>query len=153
MPSFETTRRVAFTPRQMLDLVADVERYPEFFPLCEALAVRSRTEEGDRTLLVADMTVGYKAFREKIASRVTVDRSRMTVAADLVEGPFRHLENRWAFAEAPGGADVRFAISYEFKSMLLQMVVGAVFDQAFRRCVEAFEARARQVYGDKPGSA
>jgi coenzyme Q-binding protein COQ10 len=152
MPSFVTTRRVAFTPRQMLDLVADVESYPQFFPLCEALKVRSRQDDGDRTLLVADMTVGYKAFRETITSRVAIDRAGMTVAADLVDGPFRHLENRWAFADAPGGADVRFSIAYEFKSMLLQMVVGAVFDQAFRRCVEAFETRAREVYGEQAGT-
>lgn len=151
MPSFQTTRRVAFTPRQMLDLVADVERYPEFFPLCEALTVRSRREEGERTVLVAAMTVGYKAFRETITSRVTIDRATMTVAADLIDGPFTQLANRWAFAPAPDGSDVRFSIAYEFKSFLLQMVVGAVFDQAFRRCTSAFEARARQVYG-APGA-
>ena len=151
MPSFETTRRVAFTPRQMLDLVADVERYPEFFPLCEALTVRSRHDEGDRSVIVAAMTVGYKAIRETITSRVTVDRAALIVAADLVDGPFTHLANRWAFAPAPGGSDVRFSIAYEFKSFLLQMIVGAVFDQAFRRCTDAFEARARQVYGP-PGA-
>lgn len=152
MPRFETTHRVAFTPMQMLELVADVERYPEFFPLCEALVVRSREEKDGRTILVADMTVGYKAFRETIRSRVTVDREAMTVAADLVEGPFTELANRWAFAPAPGGADVRFGIAYEFKSFLLQMVVGAVFEQAFRRCTEAFEARARQIYGTAPAA-
>lgn len=147
MPRFETTRRVPFTPLQMLDLVADVEHYPEFFPLCEALTVASRSDEGPRTVLVADMTVGYKAIRETITSRVTVDRAAMTVAADLVRGPFTELTNRWAFTPAPGGCDVRFAIAYEFKSLLLQMVVGAVFEQAFRRCTDAFEARARHVYG------
>jgi coenzyme Q-binding protein COQ10 len=147
MPSFETTRRVGFTPRQMLDLVADVEKYPLFFPLCEALAVRSREMDGHRTIIVADMTVGYKAIRETITSRVTVDPGRMDVVADLVQGPFRELKNIWAFTPAPGGCDVRFFISYEFKSMMLQMLVGAVFDRAFRRCVEAFEERARVVYG------
>lgn len=148
MPSFETTQRVAFTSAQMLDLVADVERYPEFFPLCESLVVRSRSVDIEgRPQIVADMTIGYKAIRETITSRVTVDRQAMTVRADLVKGPFRQLENRWAFKEAPGGCDVKFAIAYEFNSFLLQMVVGAVFDQAFRRCTQAFEERARHIYG------
>jgi coenzyme Q-binding protein COQ10 len=147
MPSFETTRRVAFTPAQMFDLVADVESYPEFFPLCEALRVRSRAREGDLDVLIAEMEVGYKTIRETIVSRVTLDRPRLLVQADLVDGPFRQLENRWTIAEAPGGADVRFFIAYEFKSLLLQLLVGAVFDQAFRRCVEAFEGRAQEVYG------
>ena len=133
----------------MLDLVADVEQYPHFFPLCEALAVRSRAMEDGRDILIADMTVGYKAIRETITSRVTVDREHQAVRADLVEGPFSELVNRWSFREAPGGCDVTFYIAYEFKSFLLQMLVGALFDRAFSRCVEAFEARAHAVYGAK----
>lgn len=153
MPSFETTRRVAFTPRQMFDLVADVEKYPEFLPLCEDLTVRSRKRDGDCEIVLATMEVGYKAIRESFTSRVTIDPAKLTVRADLVEGPFRHLENRWSFAEAPGGSDVLFFISYEFSSFMLQMLVGAVFDQAVRRYTEAFEERARAVYrspGDLP---
>ena len=145
MPAFATTRRVAFTSRQMFDLVADVENYPKFFPLCEALRVKSRAPDGRS--LVAEMDVGYSAIRETITSRVTLDPASLTVAADLVKGPFRKLENRWRFTEAPGGCDVHFAIDYEFSSFMLQMVVGAVFEQAFRRCTEAFETRAREVYG------
>ncbi len=147
MPSFETTQRVGFTPRQMLDLVADVEKYPLFFPLCEAMSVRSRDTDQDCIILIADMTVGYSAIRETITSRVTVDPARLLVVADLVEGPFRVLQNRWTFTPAPGGCDVHFFITYEFKSLMLQMLVGAVFDRAYRRCTEAFEARARVVYG------
>lgn len=147
MPSFETTRRVAFTPRQMLDLVADIDKYPLFFPLCEALTVRSRTTEGERTVLLADMTVGYKAIRETITSRVDVDPTRLTVVADFVDGPFRRFHNRWRFVEVGGGCDVHFFIDYEFRSFMLQVLVGAVFDRAFRRCTEAFEERARVVYG------
>jgi coenzyme Q-binding protein COQ10 len=146
MPRFQTTRRVAFTPRQMLDLVADVERYPEFFPLCEALVVRSRTNDGERTILTADMTIGYAAIRETITSRVTVDPTRLSVVAELVQGPFSELVNRWSFTEAAGGCDVDFYIAYEFKSVLFQMLVGALFDRAFSRCVEAFEARAHTIY-------
>jgi len=150
MPSFETTRAVAFTPHQMFDLVADVERYPEFLPLCEGLRVFSRERRGDSEIVVAAMDVGYRAIRETFTSRVTLDRPGLLVSADLVEGPFRHLANRWSFAATPVGCDVRFRIDYEFKSFMLQMLVGAMFDQAFRRFTEAFEERARHVYGAGP---
>lgn len=153
MPGFETNRRVAFTSRQMFDLVADVEQYPKFFPLCEALRVKSREVQGDTQGLLAEMTVGYGAIRETIVSRVTLEPKQLRVAADLVEGPFKKLTNRWRFVDAPGGCDVHFAIDYEFKSFMLQMVVGAVFDQAFRRCTEAFETRAKEVYGNPAASA
>ena len=148
MPRIETTRRIPYTPAQMFDLVADVEQYPRFFPLCEALRVRSRERKGDKDVLLASMDIGYKAIRETITSRVTLDRRAMSVLVELVDGPFRHLENRWQFSEAPGGGtDVKFFLAYELKSLMLQLLVGGLFDQAFRRCVGAFEERARVVYG------
>ena len=150
MPSFRTTRRVPFTPRKMFDLVADVERYPEFLPMCEALVVRSRGRHGDKQVLIADMTVGYKAIRETFTSRATLDPASLAVIAESTRdsrGPFRRLENRWEFSAVPGGCDVDFFIAYEFKSIMMQMVVGALFERAFRRYTRAFEERAQAVYG------
>ena len=151
MPSFRTTRRVPFTPRQMFELVADVARYPQFLPLCEALLVRKRERVGDTEVLIADMTVGYKAVRETFTSRVVLEPAQLAVHAGSVaeqpSGPFRRLENRWSFAEAPGGCDVDFFVAYEFKSMTLQMLVGALFERAFRRYTRAFEERAQVIYG------
>ena len=147
MPAFDTTRRVPFTAEQMFALVADVERYPEFVPLCEGLRVRSRAHEGDAEVLVADMDVGYKAIRETFTSRVTLRPRVPAVAVEAIAGPFRHLENRWTFAPVGGRCDVGFFISYEIASFMLQMLAGAVIEQAFRRFAEAFEERARQVYG------
>jgi coenzyme Q-binding protein COQ10 len=155
MTSFRTTRRVPFTPRQMFDLVADVERYPEFLPLCEALTVLSRVREGEVDILTADMTAGYKAIRETFRSRVRLDAERMEVAAAGVPGamgPFSRLENRWQLREVPGGCEVDFFIAYELRSAMLQMLVGALFDRAFRRYTEAFEERARAVYGASAGT-
>ncbi len=148
MPSFETTRRVPHTPEQMFDLVADVEQYPRFFPLCEALRVKTRERRGEAEILVVSMDIGYRAIRETVTTRVTLERAKLAVRVDFIDGPFRVLENHWRFVSAPGGGtDVRFFITYEFKSLMLQMLVGALFDQAFRRCVGAFEARAMEVYG------
>jgi coenzyme Q-binding protein COQ10 len=155
MPSFRTTRRVPFTPAQMFDLVADVERYPEFLPLCEALVVKQRGREGDVDVLLADMTVGYKAIRETFSSRVTLDPARLEVIArdaDGASGPFRQLQNRWLFRAAPGGCEVDFSIAYEFKSMMLQTLMGALFERAFRRYTAAFEERARAIYGAGPAA-
>ena len=151
MPSFRTTRRVPFTTHQMFELVADVERYPEFVPLCQSLKVRQRTPKEDGTeIVVADMTVGYKAIRETFRSRVRLDRGRCEVSAAGVAGamgPFSQLENRWQLRDTPGGCEVDFYIAYELRSAMLQMLVGALFERAFRRYTEAFEERARQIYG------
>ncbi|MFZ4808685.1 MAG: type II toxin-antitoxin system RatA family toxin [Hyphomicrobiaceae bacterium] len=148
MPSFSTRRRVPFTPSQMFDLVADVEKYPRFLPLCEGLVIRSRGEKDGREVLVAAMTVGYKAIRETFTSRVALDPAGARVDVSYVDGPFRYLENGWKFvATSDGGCDVVFDISYEMKSKMFELLVGAVFERAFRKFAEAFEARALQVYG------
>ena len=155
MPSFSTTRRVPFTSRQMFDLVADVEQYPQFLPLCEGLSVKKREQAGGKAVLICEMTVGYRALRETFTSRVLLDPDVLQVHAGSVpeypSGPFRRVENRWSFADAPGGCDVQFYIAYEFKSLMMQMLVGSLFDRVFRRYTQAFEERAHTVYG-KPSA-
>lgn len=149
MPKFQDITTVPHSATQMFDLVADVERYPEFLPMCEALRVRERRERDDATMLVADMTVGYKMIRETFTSRVVLKPEQNTIDVSYLEGPFRYLDNRWRFEARPdGGCDVRFAIDYEFKSRTLGMVMGAMFDKAFRMFSEAFQKRAFDVYGD-----
>jgi coenzyme Q-binding protein COQ10 len=148
MPEFTTSRRVSHAPERMFDLVADVERYPEFVPFCERLTVRRRRNEDNSDVLVADMTIGYKLVRETFTSKVTLDRQALEIRADYLEGPFRSMENDWTFRRlADGGCEVRFYIAYEFKSRTLAMLMGAVFDRAFRRFIHAFETRADQIYG------
>ena len=147
MPSFRTTRQVRHSPREMFDLVADVERYPEFVPLCEDLRIRRRVQSGDGVeILVAEMSVGYKAISETFTTRVTLDGPRLGILVEYVEGPFSFLENRWTFRPDPAGCSVEFYITYEFKSFALRMLMGAMFDRAFRKFAEAFEARADVVY-------
>ncbi|WP_434713034.1 type II toxin-antitoxin system RatA family toxin [Rhizobium sp. YTUHZ045] len=147
MPQFETHRSVPHTPDQMFDLVADVERYPEFLPLCEALSVRSRKERDGKILLVADMTVGYKAIRETFTTQVLLNRAERVIEVKYIDGPFKYLENRWHFAETPaGGCTINFFIDYEFKSRILGALMGSMFDRAFRMFTEAFETRANRIY-------
>ena len=132
----------------MFDLVADVERYPEFVPLCTALRVKRRLRSDDDVeMLVADMTVAFKLIRETFTSRVTLDRPRLTIHVEYLDGPFSRLDNRWTFIpQGESACDVKFFISYEFRSRTLGMLMGAMFDAAFRRFADAFEKRADEVY-------
>ena len=148
MPSFKTTRKIRHSAQEMFDLVADIESYPQFLPLCVALKVRSRTEEGGVVTKVAAMTVGYKAIRETFTTRVACDPAARRIFVEYIDGPFRHLENRWSFREqAEAVCLVDFEIAYEFKSRALSLIMGGMFDTAFRKFSEAFERRADVVYG------
>jgi coenzyme Q-binding protein COQ10 len=148
MPSFRTTRRVKHSPEQMFDLVADVEKYPLFLPLCEGLRVRSRVPgESGRETLIADMSVGYKAIHETFTSKVTLERAALKIAVTYLDGPFRSLDNLWSFKPEGQGCVVEFLISYEFKNRMLGMLMGTMFDRAFRKFSGAFERRADAVYG------
>jgi coenzyme Q-binding protein COQ10 len=148
MASFRSTRRVNHSPADMFALVADVERYPEFLPLCEQLKVRRRSQSGEGIeVLVADMTVGYRAIHETFASRVTLDKAGFRILVEYIDGPFKYLENRWLFKQDNDGCNVEFYIDYEFKSRTLGFVMGAMFDRAFKKFSEAFENRADQIYG------
>lgn len=147
MPRFSTTRRVRHSPADMFALVADVEQYPQFLPLCEDLNVLRRTQSGEGgEIIIARMKVGYKAISETFTSRVTLDRPRLAILVEYVDGPFRHLENRWTFQPDGEGCVIEFYIDYEFRSRTLGLLMGSVFDKAFRKFAEAFEERADQVY-------
>jgi len=151
MPQFSSKRRVRHSAEKMFDLVADCERYPEFVPLCKALTIRQRTTKPDGTeVIVADMTVSFKLIREAFTTRVTLDRAAGKITVEYLQGPFSHLENRWTFeSRTDDSCDVGFFIAYEFKSRMLGMLMGTMFDAAFQRFATAFEKRADQVYGTK----
>jgi coenzyme Q-binding protein COQ10 len=151
MPRFTSKRVVRHAAANMFDLVADVERYPEFVPLCRDLKVRERRSGADGVeTIVADMTVSFKLVRETFRSRVTLDRANLQILVEYLQGPFSHMHNRWTFH--PTGAtscEIEFFIDYEFRSRTLGMLMGTMFDAAFRRFAAAFEARADEVYGRK----
>ena len=148
MPTFRSTRPVSHSAARMFDLVADVEHYPEFLPLCESLRVLRRSQSGEGVeTLVAAMGVGYKAIQESFTTRVTLDRPRLRILVEYVDGPFKYLENRWTFRPTERGCEVEFYINYEFRSRALGLLMGSVFDKAFRKFAEAFEQRADAVYG------
>ena len=137
----------------MFDLVADVERYPEFVPLCTRLKIDRRQQDlNGREVLFSNMSIGYRAIREDFLTRVTLDRPKHKILVEYVDGPFSHLENIWQFHAEGDAAVVRacrvdFFIDYEFRNRMLGGLMGSMFDSAFRKFADAFEARADKVYG------
>ncbi len=142
-------RVLPYTPEQMFDLVADVERYPEFLPWCLAARIRRREDP----VIVADLVIGFRMIRERFTSRVTLDRPGLRIDVAYTEGPFRFLRNQWIFHRVEGGCRIQFHVEFEFRSAVLQKLMGVVFNEAVRRMVAAFEGRARQLYGDPRGAA
>ena len=142
MPTHTEQRLLPYTPEQLFALVADIERYPEFLPWCVGARIREKKPD----LVVADLIIGFRMFRERFTSRVALDRPRR-IDVTYEEGPFKYLNNRWAFEPAPGGCRVDFFVDFEFKSRLLQHLIELLFHEAVRRMVGAFEHRAEQLYG------
>lgn len=142
MPTHAERRVVNFSPAQMYALVADVERYPEFLPWCAGLEITSR--KGN--VIEADMAIGFKALREKFSTRVTLTPQER-IEVEYLNGPFRYLNNHWVFHEHAKGCEVEFYIDFEFRSKMLQLLIGRLFNEAVRIMVRAFEVRARQLYG------
>ncbi len=144
MPTHAEQRVLPYRPDQLFDLVADIERYPEFLPWCVAARIRSR--QGQEIL--ADLVIGFKMIRERFTSRVKLDRAGRRIDVSYSEGPFKYLNNHWLFEEMPDGSTrIDFFVDFEFRSVMLQKIIGVLFNEAVRRMVAAFEARAKALYG------
>lgn len=149
MPRHTETKHLPYTPEQLFDLVADVARYDEFLPWVVAVRVRSSSQ----TETVADLVVGFNAFKERFTSRVQKERPGR-ICVDYIEGPLKFLHNEWKFDRAPdGGTDLCFSVDFAFKSRLFETLAGAMFDRALRRMTAAFEQRAAALYGMSKSSA
>lgn len=142
-----------YSAQQMYDLVADVERYPEFLPWNSAARIRSRSPisgEPDAEVIEADLVISFKVFRERFGSRVSLYPARMHIDTEYLDGPFTHLRSGWTFADRPeGGCKVDFFVDFEFRNAILRRVIGVVFTEAMHRIVRAFEERARKLYGQR----
>ncbi|MDZ4381510.1 MAG: type II toxin-antitoxin system RatA family toxin [Parvibaculum sp.] len=153
MTAHEKTRDVPYAAEDMFALVAAVERYPDFLPWCSGARIRRRETIGGTEVLLADLIVSYKVFREQFTSRVTLDPQAGLVDVGYVQGPFRYLHNKWQFEPLPeGGCRIHFFIDFEFRSATLQKMIGAVFARAFEKMMQAFIDRAGELYGGSRGS-
>lgn len=147
MPTHGEKRVMPYTADQMYDLVADVGRYPEFLPWNSAARVRRVVPlEDGRQLMEADLVISFKVFRERFTSRVTLDQAGRRIDTEYLDGPFKYLKSFWIFNDHPQGCEVDFFVDFEFKSPMLQKVIGLVFNEAMHRIVAAFEKRAAALY-------
>ncbi|MCP4328842.1 MAG: type II toxin-antitoxin system RatA family toxin [Alphaproteobacteria bacterium] len=142
MPTHAEKRMLPYTPEQMFDLVADVEKYPDFLPWCIGARIRKR----DGNIIHADLIIGFKMFRERYTSRITLNQPRR-IDVQYVQGPLKYLNNHWVFDPHPDGCQIDFFVDFEFRSRLLEKLIGTLFNEAFRRMVGAFERRAQVLYG------
>lgn len=149
MPTHSEKRKLPYTADQMYDLVADVGRYPDFLPWTAAARIRSRQQRPDGAeVMEADLVISFKVFRERFGSRVVLWPAERRIETEYLDGPFQHMKSDWRFRDLPeGGCEVEFHVDFEFKNAILRRVIGVVFDEAMRRVVRAFEARAQALYG------
>lgn len=142
MPTHAEQRVLPYSPDQLYRLVAEIDRYPEFLPWCLAVRIRKRSE----ALVVADLVIGFKMIRERFTSQVTLDPATRFIDVKYVEGPLRYLNNHWRFEEHPEGCLIDFFVDFEFRSRLMRKLMEPLFNEAVRRMVTAFEARAKDLY-------
>lgn len=148
MPTHAEKRTMPYTADQMYNLVGDIGSYPKFLPWCSAARIKQRVEREDASLIDADLVISFKLFREKFASRVTLFPANRKIDVAYLDGPFKYLNNHWHFTDNDDGTcEVDFFVDFEFKSKVLQAVIGVVFGEAMERIVRAFEARAAELYG------
>ena len=148
MPTHTEKRVLPYTAEQMYALVADVAKYPEFLPWNSAARIRSVTPQPDGTeVMEADLVISFKVFRERFTSRVVLDEAARRIDTEYLDGPFKYMKSYWQFRDVPEGVEVEFFTDFEFKNIVLQNLIGVVFNQAMQRIVGAFEARAKALYG------
>jgi coenzyme Q-binding protein COQ10 len=148
MPSHREKRKLPYSADQMYALVADVAKYPEFLPWCSAARIRSRVEEDSAEVMLADLVISFKVFRERFGSKVTLWDEDMKIDTEYLDGPFKFLKSTWEFrSNGEAGCEVEFNVDFEFKNKILQGAAGLFFNEAMQRVVRAFEARANELYG------
>ena len=150
MPTHAEKRNMPYSAEQMFGLIADVDKYPEFLPWCAAARIRTRKPlpQGDGEVVDADLVISFKVFRERFVSRVTLRPDARLIDVEYLDGPFRYLRNHWEFVpKGETACEVDFFVDFEFRSAILQKLIGLVFNEAMQRIVGAFERRAEALYG------
>ena len=152
MPTHAETRIVPYSAEEMYGLIADIASYPEFLPWCAAARIRGTRPlpEGDGEVVEADLVISFKVYRERFGSRVTLRPAARRIDVEYLDGPFRYLKNHWNFLpRGPEECEVDFFVDFEFRSAILQKLIGIVFHEAMLRIVRAFERRAAALYGSR----
>ena len=147
MPTHKENKFLSYSSQQMYNLVSDVGSYPEFLPWCAAARVNSIIDEGSDRVMSADLVISFKVFRERFCSEVRLSPKEYFIQTKYIDGPFKYMNSTWQFNDCPDGCTVTFFVDFEFKSIILQGLIGLVFHDSMQRIVRAFEARAGVLYG------
>jgi len=147
MPTHSETRILPYTAQEMYDLVADVAQYPNFLPWCAAARIKSVVPQGNTEVMEADLVVSFKVFRERFTSRVVLMPETYQIDTEYLDGPFRYMKSNWKFRDTEGGCEVSFFVDFAFRNVVLEKLIGVVFNEAMLRIVRAFEERAADLYG------
>lgn len=148
MPTHQEIKKLPFSAAQMYALVAEVEKYPQFLPWNAAARIRSREMQADHELMLADLVISFKVFREKFGSRVRLFEEDLKIETEYLDGPFKYMKSWWSFRDLDeGGCEIEFFVDFEFRNAILQSIIGVVFNEAMHRIVRAFEKRAADLYG------
>ncbi|MGA9410406.1 MAG: type II toxin-antitoxin system RatA family toxin [Roseobacter sp.] len=147
MPTHSETRILPYTAQEMYDLVADVAQYPNFLPWCAAARIKSIVPQGNTEVMEADLVVSFKVFRERFTSRVVLMPETYQIDTEYLDGPFRYMKSNWKFRDTEGGCEVSFFVDFAFRNVVLEKLIGVVFNEAMLRIVRAFEERAADLYG------
>jgi coenzyme Q-binding protein COQ10 len=150
MPTHAEKRTMPYSAEQMFALIADVDKYPEFLPWCAAARIRTRDPlpDGGGEVIDADLVISFKVFRERFVSRVMLRPESRIIDVEYLDGPFKYLRNHWEFVpKGETACEVDFFVDFEFRSAILQKLIGLVFNEAMQRIVSAFERRAEALYG------
>tara|TARA_E500000305_G_scaffold20777_2_gene15812 strand:+ start:2571 stop:3065 length:495 start_codon:yes stop_codon:yes gene_type:complete len=151
LPAHKERRLVAHPPQKLYELVSDIESYPQFLPWVTGVRVRSRGNAGENQVIIADVLISYKMFRETFRSSVTLNPEHRTIDVEYVNGPFKHLDNHWRFEPTAEGTEVDFAVDFEFRSRMMEKMITGMFDKAVHKIVTAFFDRADELYADPEG--
>jgi coenzyme Q-binding protein COQ10 len=146
MTIYTSTRVVPYKPEQIYALVADIEKYPQFVPLCSSLTIQSQNEEAGIKYITATMGIEYKLLRESFTCRVMLDEANQTINVDYLSGPFKRLDNKWVFKPHEQGCEINFLLDYEFKSRSFGLLASLFIDRSFKLFAEKFEERAEVIY-------
>ena len=146
MPKASVKRLIECKKNQLVDLVLDIEKYPEFVPFCLASHVYERNDKGDHILIIADLTIGKGPFKDTYKSDVRFDKVKSIINVTNIGGPLNHLENNWKFIESDNSTEILFDIDFEIENKFLNLVMTKSFQYGLNKIADAFQKRAQELY-------
>ena len=146
MPQASVKRLIECQKKDLINLVLDIEKYPEFVPFCLGSHIYERNKKGHQILIIADLTIGKGPFKDTYKSDVKFNKEDSTINVTNIGGPLNHLENNWSFNETKGGTEIFFDIDFEIENKFLNVLMSKSFEFGLNKIADAFQKRAEDLY-------